>query len=749
MSADKAAAARIERLRREIEYHNHRYYVLDDPQIPDAEYDRLMRELQDLETAYPQFASPASPTRRVGAAPLDAFEQVEHKLPMLSLGNAFDAADMAAFDQRVRERLGLDQVTYVGEPKLDGLAISLLYRDGELVQAATRGDGSRGENVTRNVRTIGAVPLRLRGERWPRVLEVRGEVYMPKAAFAEFNARMRREDKKVFANPRNAAAGSLRQLDSRITAERPLAMFCYGLGEVAQGAMPAGHAAAMQRLAEFGLRVQPELRSLDGLQACLDYHHRIGERRESLPYDIDGVVFKVDDYAQQQVLGFVSRAPRWAIAYKFPAQEEITRVEAVEFSVGRTGAVTPVARLAPVSVGGVTVSNATLHNMDEVRRKDVRAGDTVYVRRAGDVIPEVVAVLLERRPAGTVPPQLPATCPECGADVIKPQGEAVARCSGGLYCRAQRKEAIKHFAARRAMDVEGLGDKLVDQLVERDLVQDPADLYALKAEDLAALERMGEKSARNLIEALEKSKQTTLGRFLFALGIREVGEATAEALAQAFPELDTLMQLKAGDFVQVSGVAGIGPGTAANLVAVLQSLENDTEAADVETWLRQTRIRGLKEESIPKLVERFGDLDSLRGAGVDDLAYAERSRVENVGPVVAEHVAAFFHQSHNRDVIDKLRAAGVRWTGTGPAAPIAASLAGKTFVITGTLSRPRDAVKDRLQSLGAKVTGSVSKKTDYLLAGAEPGSKLAKAESLGVTVLDEAGLDKLLAGHGD
>ncbi len=509
---DRAAA-----LRRELDHHNVRYYVLDDPEIPDAEYDRLLRELQALEARYPELVTPDSPTQRVGAAPLQSFAEVEHRLPMLSLSNALDEQELREFDRRVREGLGLgldgDQVRYSAEPKLDGLAISLLYADGVLVQAATRGDGYRGEDVTAQVRTIQSVPLRLRASdgnlQWPALLEVRGEVFLTYERFAAINARAQREGGKVFANPRNAAAGSLRQLDSRVTASRGLSMFCYGLGAVEGAPWSDSHSDSLARIAGWGLPVSPEQRLVDGLDGCIAYHAEMAERRERLAYAIDGVVFKVDQRADQERLGFVSRAPRWAIAYKFPAQEELTTVEAVEFQVGRTGALTPVARLAPVNVAGVIVSNATLHNIDEVHRKDVRVGDTVYVRRAGDVIPEVVRVLPERRLAGAVSVQLPRHCPVCGSDVLRAEGEAVARCTGGLFCAAQRKEAIKHFASRRAMDIEGLGDKLVDQLVERGLVKDPADLYCLSQEQLSELERMGERSAANLLAALDKSRHTT------------------------------------------------------------------------------------------------------------------------------------------------------------------------------------------------------------------------------------------------
>lgn len=670
MTADRAARERARRLREQIEHHNYQYYVLDQPEVPDSEYDRLFRELQALEEEQPELVTPDSPTQRVGAAPLAAFEEVEHRLPMLSLENALSPEAMAEFDRRVRERLKLDDdVTYAAEPKLDGLAISLRYENGRLVQAATRGDGTRGENVTQNVRTIAAVPLHLRGRGWPPVLEVRGEVFMPKKGFDALNERQRARGDKTFANPRNAAAGSLRQLDPRITARRPLSMFCYGLGEVEGRAMRDSHSGNMALLKGWGLPVSPELRVVTGLAACAAYFEDIGARRAALAYDIDGVVFKVDRIADQQALGFVSRAPRWAIAQKFPAQEEITVVEAVEFQVGRTGAVTPVARLKPVFVGGVTVSNATLHNIDEVERKDVRVGDTVYVRRAGDVIPEVVRVLPERRPKGARPVKLPAHCPVCGSDIERIEGEAVARCSGGLYCAAQRREAVRHFASRRAMDIEGLGEKLIEQLIDQQLIGDPADLFSLTVDQLAALERMGDKSARNLVEALDRARRTTLPRFLFALGIREVGEATAQALAG-----------------------------------------------------------------------QFGSLEAIRTADEETL-----QQTSDVGPVVARHVHTFFRQRHNQQVIAKLQAAGVEWPEGEPAPQAEAlPLAGKTFVLTGALSEPREAVKERLQALGAKVAGSVSKKTDYVVAGEEAGSKLDKARELGIEVLDERGLGKLI-----
>ncbi len=671
MSVDTALQRQVRALREQIERHSYQYHVLDDPQVPDSEYDRLFRDLQALETEHPELITPDSPTQRVGAGPLDAFDEVRHSVPMLSLDNALTDQAMSDFDRRLRERLDRDGViAYAAEPKLDGLAISLRYEDGVLVQAATRGDGTSGENVTHNVRTIAAVPLRLLGGDWPKVLEVRGEIFMPKQGFESLNERQRAQGAKTFANPRNAAAGSLRQLDPRITAERPLTLFCYGTGEIVDHPMTQTHSGNMALLKHWGLPVSPELAVVTGIDACAGYFEDIGRRRDTLAYDIDGVVFKVDSLADQVELGYVSRAPRWAIAHKFPAQEELTVVEAVEFQVGRTGAVTPVARLKPVFVGGVTVSNATLHNMDEVERKDVRVGDTVFVRRAGDVIPEVVRVLLERRPEHTEPVVLPGACPVCGSQVERLEDEAVARCSGGLFCAAQRKEALKHFASRRALDIEGLGDKLIDQLVDTGLVETPADLFGLTVDAVAGLERMGEKSAANLVDALDKARDTSLERFLYALGIREVGEATARSLARQFGKLDAVL------------------------------------AAD-EAALQQT---------------------------------------PDVGPVVAQHLHTFFEQPHNREVLAQLRKADIHWPEHEPVAePESLPFAGKTFVLTGTLSESRDKVKERLQGLGAKVTGSVSKKTDYVVAGTDAGSKLAKAEQLGVAVLDEQGLADLIA----
>jgi DNA ligase (NAD+) len=669
--ADSKIAGEVERLRAELDTHNYSYYVKDAPTIPDAEYDRLFRRLQELETAHPELIAPDSPTQRVGAAPLPAFEEVRHHVPMLSLGNAFTEEELYAFDKRIRDRLKTDAtIEYAVEPKLDGLAVSLLYEDGKLVRGATRGDGYTGENITQNIRTIKSVPLRLQGD-YPKVLEVRGEVFMSKAGFEKMNAEARERGAKVFANPRNAAAGSLRQLDSRITASRPLEIYCYSMGRIDGAEAPATQSEMLAALKRWGLRVNPESKVVQGAEGCWRYYQDIGRKRDRLPYEIDGVVYKVNSLKLQEQLGFVSRAPRWAIAHKFPAQEELTTLQAVEFQVGRTGALTPVARLTPVSVGGVTVSNATLHNMDEIERKDVRVGDTVIVRRAGDVIPEVVSVVLERRPKKTRKISLPEKCPVCGSDIVRAEGEAVARCTGGLYCPAQRKEAIKHFASRKALDIEGLGDKLVDQLVEQNHIKHIDDLFSLTQEQLSALERMGDKSAANLIAALEKSKATTLPRFIYALGIREVGEATAVSLANHFGDLQALMK---------------------------------------------------------------ADAEALQA-------------VPDVGPVVAEHVATFFEQAHNREIIDKLIKAGVHWPKIKKTASAAVKpLDGKTYVLTGTLSAmTREEAKEKLQQLGAKVAGSVSKNTTAVIAGENPGSKLAKAEALGVPVLDETELMKLLS----
>lgn len=710
-------------LREAIRRHDHRYYVLDDPEIADHEYDALMRALEALEERHPGLVTADSPTQRVGAAPSASFPEVVHRIPMLSLANAFDEGEVRAFDRRIRERLAAWQdgarqdggrqggegdaqrdharqepepaVEYTGEVKIDGLAISLVYEKGRLVRGATRGDGARGEDVTANVRTIRTVPLRLLGDAPPALLEVRGEIFMPRAGFERMNDAQRERGERTYVNPRNAAAGALRQLDPAVTATRPLSLHCHGTGAVSDdAALPPRYSDVLDALANRGLPVSPHTRVLDGVDACLAYHADMGRRRDALGYDIDGVVFKLNDLRAREVVGQVSRAPRWAVAYKYPAQEALTRLVGIDVQVGRTGTLTPVARLEPVVVGGATVTNATLHNQDEIDRKDVRVGDTVRVRRAGDVIPEVIRIVPERRPEeGTEPFRLPGRCPVCGSEAVRAEGEVALRCTGGLVCPAQRKQAIRHFASRRALDVEGLGLKLVDQLVERGMVSTVADVFGLEEGALAGLDRMGGKSARNLVEGIERARRTTLDRFLYALGIRDVGEATASALAA-----------------------------------------------------------------------HFGGLAALREADAEALV-----EVPDVGPVVAESVRRFFDDPRNGEIVDAL-ARELSWeesepvraetgsetgatTSGGAAVPSrtapSSPLAGKTFVLTGALdSMSRDDARRRLQALGAKVTGSVSKRTDYVVAGENPGSKLDKAQSLGVAVIGEAELAGLLGGAG-
>ncbi|AMD01507.1 NAD-dependent DNA ligase LigA [Halomonas chromatireducens] len=669
---EKKILDEVATLRAELDDANYRYYVLDEPRMTDADYDRRLRRLQEIEAEYPDLVTPDSPTQRVGAPPDAGFPEVQHAVPMLSLDNALNEDEITAFVKRVADRLEIDgeTIAFCCEPKLDGAAVSLVYEQGVLVSGATRGDGRTGEGITSNLRTLRSVPLKLRGKAPPDLLEVRGEVIMSHEGFEALNARAREGDAKVFANPRNAAAGSLRQLDPRITASRPLEFSAYQAARFEPDPGDATHSQLMARLADLGLRTSAALEVVTGSQGLIDYCRRLGERRDRLGYDIDGVVIKVDDLRLQRELGFVARAPRWAIAFKFPAQEETTTLNDVEFQVGRTGAITPVARLEPVTVAGVTVSNASLHNADEIARLGVMIGDTVTIRRAGDVIPQVVRVDASKRPSDAREIVFPERCPVCESEVERLEGEVVARCSGGLYCAAQRKEALKYFASRRAMDIDGLGEKLIDQLVELDWVKTPADLFRLKAEDLATLPRMAQKSSDNLVAALEKAKQTTLPRFIFALGIREVGEATAANLARHFGTLDALME---------------------------------AEVADLEA-------------------------------------------VEDVGPVVASHVYTFFRQPHNRETIEELRSLGLTWkeevVGDRPQ-----PLAGQTWVLTGTLeSMTRDEGKERLQALGAKVAGSVSKKTAAVVAGPGAGSKLAKAEQMGVSVLDEQGfLERLEA----
>ncbi|WP_158969236.1 NAD-dependent DNA ligase LigA [Paraglaciecola sp. L3A3] len=668
MAVSQDTINNLEKIKQTISDYNYQYYVLDAPSVPDVEYDRQMQALLAIEEEYPELCTPDSPSQKVGDMPLAEFEQVEHEVPMLSLDNVFDQESFYAFEKRMQDRLkNQTEINYSCEPKLDGLAVSLLYENGILVRGATRGDGRVGENITANVRTIKNIPLRLRGDNYPQRLEVRGEVVMTRDGFIALNASQIAKDKKVFANPRNAAAGSLRQLDSRITATRPLLFFTYSLGlvENEQQTLANTHSARLKQLAEWGLPLSQELRVAKGADACLEYYQYLGDIRDKLNYDIDGVVFKADNIELQQELGFVARAPRWAIAHKFPAEEEMTTVLDVEFQVGRTGAITPVARLEPVFVGGVTVSNATLHNQDEINRLGLKIGDTVIIRRAGDVIPQVGSVILDKRPSTVRDIVFPETCPVCDSTIEKLEGEAVARCTGGLYCAAQRKEAMKHFASRKAFDVDGLGDKIIEQLVDQGLVKTPADFFKLELVQISNLERMGEKSAANLLKSLENSKQTTLAKFLYSLGIREVGEATAANLANYFCELDKIKQ---------------------------------------------------------------ADLEALQA-------------VDDVGVIVAQHLVNFFAEEHNISVIDQLLEVGITWPIIEKIEAGSLPLDGQTFVLTGTLEQmDRNAAKAKLQRFGAKVAGSVSAKTSCVVAGEKAGSKLAKAESLGIKVLNEQGM---------
>ncbi|HIF9188286.1 TPA: NAD-dependent DNA ligase LigA [Photobacterium damselae] len=651
-------------LREQLDYHGYRYYVEDNPEVPDAEYDRLMQRLLTIESEHPEWVTIDSPSQRVGGVPLDGFTQVKHELPMLSLDNAFNDDELRAFQKRIQDRLNdASAIQYCCEPKLDGLAVSLLYENGVLVQAATRGDGTTGENITNNVRTIRSIPLKLQGNDWPTRIEVRGEVFMPKKGFEQLNQRALKKGEKTFANPRNAAAGSLRQLDSKVTATRPLSFYAYAVGIVEGRELEGSQYDRLCQLKSWGFPMSPEIRRVDSIEEVIRYHQMIGEKRESLEYDIDGVVIKVDKVDTQLQLGFVARAPRWAIAYKFPAQEEMTLLNNVEFQVGRTGAITPVAKLEPVFVGGVTVSNATLHNADEIARLGVMVGDTVIIRRAGDVIPQIVSVVESRRPADASPVIFPTECPVCQSKVERIEGEAVARCTGGLFCQAQRKEALKHFVSRKALDVDGCGEKVIEQLVDREMVTTPADLFRLSAGVVTALDRMGPKSAQKLVDALGNAKETTLSRFIYSLGIREVGEATAANLAHYFETLEALMTAS-------------------------------------------------KEQLI---------------------------EVPDVGEIVAAHIFNFFREEHNLAVVNDLRDVGIHWPDIEKVADdVELPFEGKTVVLTGSLSQlSRTEAKEALQKLGAKVTGSVSKKTDLVVAGEAAGSKLTKAQELGIEVWDE------------
>ncbi|MBV1914234.1 MAG: NAD-dependent DNA ligase LigA [Pseudomonadales bacterium] len=668
MTAD-SAEKRVAELCQQIDHHNYLYYIRDQIEVPDAEYDRLMQELQDLEHQYPQLITSESPTQRVGSTPLTAFSEVQHEQPMLSLGNVFTEQDLIDFDQRVQDRLGkqdsersMESLEYVCEPKLDGVAVSLLYRDGKLVRGATRGDGSQGEDITQNVRTISTIPLQLQGDGYPQTLEVRGELFIAKSTFEAINADALKHDQKPFVNPRNAASGSLRQLDPRITAKRNLEIYVYAAGWFEDGELADTHYQRLMQLHQWGLRTNPEIKKVQGVAECQAYYEEIGKKRDDLPYEIDGVVYKLNSIELQDQVGFISRAPRWATAHKFPAQEELTTLLDVEFQVGRTGAITPVARLEPVFVGGVTISNATLHNMDEIKRLDLHIGDSVIVRRAGDVIPKVVQVVKERRPSVTTEITMPDKCPICESEVLRDEEGIIYRCNAGLYCAAQRKESIKHFASRKALDIQGLGDKIVEQLCALDLLQSIADLYQLKSEQLVELEGFGEKSANKLTAAIEASKQTTLPKFIFGLGIREVGETTAKQLAN-----------------------------------------------------------------------QFGTLDAIQNADQESL-----EQTPEIGPIVAAHITHFFHDSHNRAVIEGLLAAGIVWPDIEVSVVSEGVFNGLVFVVTGKLEQmSREDAKQKIESLGGKVSGSVSAKTDYLLAGEKAGSKLAKAEALGVKILDE------------
>ena len=674
-SSNQDVITQISTLRDLIRHHEYCYYVLDAPEIPDVEYDKLIKQLQNLELAHPELVTPDSPTQRVGGATLSQFSSIRHQLPMLSLDNVFDESSFIAFNKRIKDRLELSEdqaVEYCCELKLDGLAVSLLYENGQFIQAATRGDGTTGEDITANVRTIKTIPLVLQGENIPPRLEVRGEVFMTHKGFTKLNAEAEKRNEKIFANPRNAAAGSLRQLDPKITAKRPLTFFCYGIG-INEGAdLPNTHYARLMQFKNWGLPVSDKVQIRHGAEEALDYFKQIGEQRMSLDFDIDGVVIKVNSIAEQEQLGFVARAPRWATAFKFPAQEEVTKLNKVDFQVGRTGAITPVARLEPVSVAGVIVSNATLHNSDEIIRLGIREGDYVTVRRAGDVIPQIVAVIKDRRPTDTKEIIFPTHCPICGSIIVRDEGQAISRCAGGLICQAQRKEALKHFVSRRAMNVDGLGDKIIEQLVDKDYVHTPADLYKLTLPMLCSLDKVGEKLANNLIDALQQSKNTSLNRFIFALGIPNVGEVTAE-----------------------------------------------------------------------NLVNQLGSLSVIENASLEQL-----QTVNDVGEVIAESIVDFFQEPHNRNVIEQLTSAeiGLHWPDVEiQPLTIDSPFTGKTVVLTGTLSQlTRDEAKDKLKKLGAKVTGSVSKKTDFVIAGEAAGSKLTKAEELGIKVIDEQEMIDLL-----
>ncbi len=752
-SSKSESAKRIDWLRETLNHHSHLYHTLDTPELPDAEYDKLFNELISLEEKFPDLQTPDSPSLRVGGQPLDKFEKVTHRQAMLSLGNAFEEQDLLDFDKRIKDRLKTtsEKVSYVAEPKLDGLAVSLTYQDGLFVQGATRGNGQVGEDITPNLRTIKSLPLKL--ENAPDgLIEVRGEVFIDKQSFAALNKTQEAREDKVFVNPRNAAAGSLRLLDSSITASRPLRIYIYSTGPVEIATdLPETHWDMLQWLGALGLPVNPESKKQKDIKACFKYYNSLLKRREKLDYEIDGIVFKVDSLDQQQELGYVSRAPRWAVAHKFPAEEATTELLEVDFQVGRTGALTPVARLEPVFVGGAMVSNATLHNMDEVARKGIRIGDTVIVRRAGDVIPEVVSAVESQRPKGAKKIKLPNACPECGSAVLESEDMAVAKCSGGFNCMAQRREGLKHFVSRRAMNIDGLGEKLIEQVMDKELVKYPSDLYQLKREELLQLDLVKDKTADNLLKAIEESKETTLGRFLFSLGIPEVGETTAEVLAGHFKTVEALSEADLEYFIP-RGIEGIGKTRAEAMVELFRSTEMAADMPEkgesLEQWLNDNLAR-TKPVEVERLLEKFPTATELKSVTATDLQGKSSSRVEGIGETMAALIVEFFNSSQNMQEIDRLISAGIVW----PFADVEQAtvetddrLAGKTFVITGKFEgMSRDEISAALKAKGGKVTGSVSKNTSVLICGEAAGSKLTKAEALGIEIVDEQGLQALLS----
>lgn len=743
------SAARVAWLRETLNHHSHLYHTLDKPELPDAEYDKLFNELISLEEKNPELQSADSPTLRVGGQPLDKFEKVTHRQAMLSLGNAFEEKDLLDFDKRIKDRLknSTSEVRYVAEPKLDGLAVSLSYQDGLFVQGATRGNGQVGEDITPNLRTIKSLPLKL--DNAPDgLIEVRGEVFIDKASFKALNKEQQARDDKVFVNPRNAAAGSLRLLDSSITASRPLRIYIYSTGPVdVDFDLPQTHWDMLQWLKSLGFPVNPESKKQKDIGACHKYYNAMQKKREKLGYEIDGIVFKVDSLEQQQELGFVSRAPRWAIAHKFPAEEATTELLSVDFQIGRTGALTPVARLEPVFVGGAMVSNATLHNMDEVARKGIRIGDTVIVRRAGDVIPEVVSAVESQRPEKTKKITLPGACPECGSAVIESADISVAKCSGGFNCMAQRREGLKHFVSRRAMNIDGLGEKLVEQLMEREMVITPSDLYHLKREELLQLDLVKDKTADNLLNAIELSKETTLGRFLFSLGIPEVGETTAVQLAEHFKTIEALADASI-DYFLPRGIEGIGKTRADAMAKIFESNDMPAEGEQLAEWIK-ANVPRIKAVEVERLLEKFPTAVMLRKVSANELQGRAASRVEGVGETMAALIVEYFNNPQNKKEIKQLLDAGITWPSEDAATSAEStddSLAGKTFVITGKFEgMSRDEISAALKARGAKVTGSVSKNTSVLICGEAAGSKLNKAEALGIEIVDEQGLESLLS----